>query len=141
MVKIELERVKGDFGFVAKDEGNHRVQIDSSIENGGENFGARPMQTVLMTLGACSGIDIVSILKKQRQTIESFRIKIEGEREKGKVPSLWKSIHIHFELSGNIDLEKARKACRLSVEKYCSVAETLRRAGAEISWRVSLVDS
>ena len=141
MIKIELERIKGDFGFVARDEANHTIQIDSSKENGGENFGARPMQTILMALGACSGIDVVSILKKQRQAVQSFKMKIQGERDKEKIPSLWKSIHIHFELSGKIELEKAEKACTLSVEKYCSVAETLRRAGAHITWQITLFNS
>ena len=54
---------------------------------------------------------------------------ISGEREKGKEPSLWESVHIEFELTGNIEQEKAERACALSINKYCSVAETLRRGG------------
>lgn len=138
MIEIALERVKGDFGFEAKDQLGHVITIDSSLENGGDNFGVRPMQTLLMGLGGCSGIDIVSILKKQRQTIDAFKMQITGEREQGKEPSLWKKIHIVFHLSGQVDEEKAKKACALSVDKYCSVAETLRRAGAEITWEVNV---
>ena len=96
------------------------------------------MQMLLMGLGACSGIDIISILKKQRQPIEGFHMTIEGEREKGKEPSLWESIHVVFHLKGNIDLNKAKKACALSIEKYCSVAATLRGAGSRISWEVNI---
>jgi len=140
MIRIELERKDGDFGFEAKDANGHTVRIDSSIETGGSNFGVRPMQMLLMGLGGCSGIDIVSILKKQRQVVESFNITIEGEREKGVEPSLWTKIKIVFELKGKIDLEKAKRACELSMDKYCSVAETLKRAGTEISWEVKVVE-
>ena len=138
MVTVELERVDGDYGFKAKDSNGNFIQTDTSIENGGSNFGVRPMQAVLMAMGSCSAIDIVSILKKQRQVLDSFSITIEGEREKGKEPSLWKYISLHFKMKGQIDEEKARKACSLSVEKYCSVAETLRRAGATIEWDVTV---
>jgi putative redox protein len=137
-MKIEINRVEGNYGFEAKDEAGHVVKIDSSVENGGQNFGARPMQLLLMGLGGCSGIDIVSILKKQRQKVEGFNIKIEGEREPGVEPSLWKNVNITFELKGEIDAEKARRACELSMDKYCSVAETLRRGGTEITWDVKV---
>lgn len=136
MIKIELERVDGDYGFEAKDANGHTVRLDTSLEGGGTNFGVRPMQMLLMGLGGCSGIDIVSILKKQRQTIEGFSMKIEGEREAGKEPSIWKNVTIVFELTGNIDPDKAKRACELSMDKYCSVAETLRRAGGELKWEV-----
>lgn len=136
---IEMERKTGDFGFQAKDENGNILQTDSSIENGGSNYGFRPMQLLLAGLGSCSAIDMVSILKKQRQTVEGFKIKIAGEREKNKIPSLWKSVEITFELQGNIDTEKARKAASLSMEKHCSVAETLRRGGTEITWNVKVI--
>jgi putative redox protein len=136
MIKIELERVQGDFGFEAKDANGHIVKIDTSPDGGGTNFGVRPMQMLLMGLGGCSGIDVVNILKKQRQPIEGFSIKIEGEREAGKEPSLWKDVTMVFELTGAIDPEKARRACELSMDKYCSVAETLRRAGGDLKWEV-----
>ena len=92
-------------------------------------------------LGSCSAIDMVSVLKKQRQTIEQFKILVAGEREQDTIPSLWKSIKISFELHGDIDKEKAVKAGALSIEKYCSVAETLRRAGTEITWEVNVINS
>jgi putative redox protein len=140
MVEIELTRVKGDFGFEAKDANGHAVRLDSKPESGGVNFGVRPMQLLLMGLGGCSGIDIVSILKKQRQMVEGFDMKIEGEREAGKEPSLWKTVNIVFELKGNIDADKAKRACALSMDKYCSVAETIRRAGCNITWQVKVLE-
>jgi putative redox protein len=133
MIKINLNRVEGDAGFEATDAMGHIVRLDTSPETGGVNFGIRPMQGLLMSLGGCSGIDVVSILKKQRQEIKRLSISIEGEREKGKEPSLWTNIHMIFTLVGP-DEDKARRACELSINKYCSVAETLRRAGAKITW-------
>src|SRR5436853_2782355 len=103
---IKMERITGDFGFMAKDENGHVLKTDSSIDNGGSNYGFRPMQLVLSALGSCSAIDMVAVLKKQKQTIEQFKIKVEGEREQDKIPSLWKAIKISFELHGNIDQQK-----------------------------------
>ena len=141
MIHIEVNRIHGDYGFEAKDGGGHTVRLDTSPETGGDNFGVRPMQMLLMGLGGCSGIDIISILKKQRQTVEQFSMYIDGEREQGVDPSLWKYITIVLELKGNIDPEKARRACELSIEKYCSVAATLKAAGCDIKWEVRVKNS
>ncbi|GAB2546817.1 OsmC family protein [Rufibacter soli] len=131
-----MNRVAGDYGFEAKDANGHVIGTDTSSEGGGQNFGVRPMQMLLMALGGCSGIDVAMILKKQRQALTGFKMDISGEREAGKEPSLWKTVHVVFDLQGDIDQTKAERACELSMEKYCSVAETLRRAGAEITWEV-----
>ena len=139
MFHVEVLRVNNDYGFEGKDASGHTVKMDSSPESGGHNFGIRPMQMLLMGLGGCSGIDIVSILKKQKQTVEEFRILIDGEREAGKDPTLWKYIKIIFELKGNIEPEKAKRACDLSIEKYCSVAATLMGAGCKIHWETKII--
>lgn len=136
MIEINVNRIEGDFGFEAVNAFGHTIKMDTSPESGGTNFGIRPMHVVLMGMGGCSGIDIVMILKKQRQTIDHFSMKIEGEREVGKEPSLWENVRIVFELVGNIDVDKAERACELSMKKYCSVAETLRRGGTNLSWEV-----
>lgn len=136
MPTIQLSRVHGDFGIEATDENGHTIKMDSSPESGGLNFGVRPMQTLLMGLGGCSAIDVISILKKQRQDVTDYKINISGEREQGKEPSLWKSVRIEFHLYGNIDPDKADRAVDLSVNKYCSVAATLMGAGAEIKTKV-----
>ena len=139
MVHVEVVRVKNDFGFEGRDAAGHTVKMDSSPESGGQNFGIRPMQMLLMGLGGCSGIDIVSILKKQRQSIEGFRIFLDGEREAGKEATIWKNIKIIFEMKGTIDEEKAKRACALSIEKYCSVAATLMGAGCTIQWELNII--
>jgi putative redox protein len=139
MVHVEVTRVNDDYGFEGRDSTGHMVKMDSSPESGGKDFGIRPMQMLLMGLGGCSGIDIVSILKKQKQTVNSFRILIDGERESGKEATLWKEVHIIFELKGQIEPEKAKRACALSVEKYCSVAATLMGAGCNIKWEINII--
>jgi putative redox protein len=139
MIHVEVVRVNNDFGFEGKDANGHTVKMDSSAESGGDNFGIRPMQMLLMGLGGCSGIDIVSIPKKQKQTVEGFRILIDGERQAVKDPALWKYIKIIFELKGAIEPEKAKRACELSIEKYCSVAATLIGAGCKIDWETRII--
>lgn len=136
MVEINLHRKQGDFGMEATDANGHVVRLDTSEETGGVNFGVRPMQVLLMGLGGCSAIDIVMILKKQRQTVDDFSIKITGEREPGKEPSLWQTVKITFFLKGTIDKEKAERACQLSIDKYCSVAATLMKSGTNLTWEV-----
>jgi len=96
------------------------------------------MQLLLSALAGCSGIDVISILKKQRQELKDFKMTVDGEREKGKDLSLWKTIHIHFQLYGDIDADKAGRAIELAINKYCSVAETLRLAGATITTQVTI---
>ena len=138
METVEIKRVNGEYGFEATDAQGQMVRLDTSLESGGENFGVRPMQSLLIALGACSGIDVISILKKQRQDLQGYSMKIEGQREKQQDFSLWKTVHVTFNLSGNLDAEKAKKACQLSIDKYCSVAETLRRAGCTITWDLNV---
>ncbi|MBC9928762.1 OsmC family protein [Chitinophaga qingshengii] len=137
-MKIALQRVDDGFNMEAVDEGGHKVLMDSSLENGGKNNGVRPMQMVIMGLGGCSAIDVLMILKKQRQEVKDFRIEIEAEREKEKEPALWETAHIIFHLTGNIDADKAARAVELSMNKYCSVAETLRQANTKLTWEVKL---
>jgi len=136
MATIEISRLSGDFGFEAKDENGHTVLMDSSPESGGQNFGIRPMQILLMGLGGCSGIDVISILKKQRQEVVDYKMIVKGEREAGKEPSLWKEVDLEFHIYGDVDKDKAERAVELSVNKYCSVAATLKFAGADVKYEV-----
>ena len=136
MPTIQLSRVHGDFGFEATDENGHTIKMDSSPESGGLNYGVRPMQTLLMALAGCSAIDVISILKKQRQDVVDYKMTVSGEREKGKEPSLWQSVNVAFHLYGDIDPDKASRAVDLSINKYCSVAATLMGSGAKIKTQV-----
>lgn len=133
---MNAELTHPDYGFTITDSTGHTLFIDIPEEQGGKGGGMRPMQTVLAALCGCSGVDVVGILKKQRQAYTSLKISADGEREQGKEPSLWKTVHILFELTGEVEGAKAFRAAELSITKYCSVAETLRRAGADITFTV-----
>lgn len=137
-MRIELKQLDDAFHFEAISETGNIALMDAGENIGGSNKGVRPMQMLLMGLGGCSAIDIVMILKKQRQVISDFQITIDGEREENKEPSLWKTIQIHFKLKGEIDIEKAERAVQLSMDKYCSVSKTLEIAGASITYKVSV---
>ena len=110
--------------------------IDIPVDQGGQAAGFRPMQTVIAALCGCSSADVVSILKKQRQDLKTLVIEVDGDRQKGVEPSLWETLHLRFDMTGELDPSKAYRAAELSVVKYCSVAETLRKAGARISFSV-----
>ncbi|MBK7958182.1 MAG: OsmC family protein [Bacteroidetes bacterium] len=137
-MRIELKRLDDAFHFEAVSETGNIAHMDAGENIGGHNKGVRPMQMMIMGLGGCSAIDIVLILKKQKQIIEDFQISIDGEREEGKEPSLWSKIQIHFKFKGQIDLTKAERAVQLSMDKYCSVSKTLEIAGAKITYKVSV---
>ncbi|MHC2993758.1 disulfide bond formation regulator [Pontibacter sp. HJ8] len=124
-MEINLTRIDQDFHFEAKGAAGVAVNIDGASEIGGHNAGARPMELLLMGLGGCSAIDIILILKKQRQPLERFDIKVSAERQKVEEFNLFSNIHIHFILGGQLDEEKVSKAIALSLEKYCSVAAIL----------------
>lgn len=136
-MRVVLERQNDAVHFVAKTEAGGVVPIDGSPTVGGQGLGARPMELVLTGLGACSGIDVVGILKKQRETITGMTVTVEGEREVGKEPSLFRAVHVHFALQGPIDETKVARAVALSMEKYCSVARILERT-ATITWSHSV---
>jgi len=138
-MKINIKRVDDAFHFEGKNEDGRTVQMDAAEKIGGRNQGVRPTQMLLMALAGCSAIDVVSILKKQRQQIDDFQIEAEGEQEDLKdAAKIFTDIKVYFQLKGTIEPEKAKRAVVLSMEKYCSVEKTLRLAGAKIIYRIFL---
>lgn len=133
MITIELNRLNDAFHFSAENESGNTVHLDASPDIGGTNQGMRPMQMLLAAMGGCSAIDIINILKKQRQDLQDLKITVKGEREPGAVPSLYQTVHAHFRFYGNLDPDKVEKAINLSIEKYCSVSRTLEKAGAKVT--------
>lgn len=140
MALLKANLAEGDFGMDIVDAEGHLLRLDIPVAQGGNGSGFRPMQTLLAALIGCSAVDVVSILKKQKQTLVNLSVEIDGQREEGKEPSLWKTIDIVFRLSGEIDASKATRAVDLSIKKYCSVAETLRTAGAQIAYKIFVND-
>ena len=126
-MEVLLSRLDQDFHFEATGSSPVSVHIDAAEGIGGHNAGARPMELLLMGIGGCTAIDVILILKKQRQSIEDFQIRISGTREKieGTEKTPFREINIQFELKGAIDGNKALKAIQLSMEKYCSATAQL----------------
>ena len=137
-MKIELNRVNDAVHFEAASSfSDIKVHIDGSPEIGGEGLGARPMELVLMALASCSSLDLISILKKQRQVIEDLKVVVEAQR-KDAIPAVFTSIHMIFKFKGNLDLQKVEKAAELAVKKYCSVHDMLAAGGVDISYAVEI---
>ena len=139
MIRIELNRLNDAFHFAAENDKGNSVNLDASPDIGGTNQGMRPMQMMLAAMGGCSAIDIINILRKQRQGLKDMKITVDGEREKDAIPSLFKSIHAHYKFFGDLDSDKVEKAINLSIEKYCSVSKTLAKAGATITYTYEIL--
>lgn len=118
-MKVTLERKNDAFWF----QGTGKNPVPINIDNG-EN-GASPMELLLMAVGSCSAIDIVSILKKQRQEITNYSMEVLGERVEVEQAKPFQSMHVTIFLKGNINPAKAKKAADLSFQKYCSVSLTI----------------
>ena len=135
---IEINRVGEPFHFVAQNSENIEVNIDASVAIGGTNSGVRPMELLLMGLGGCNAIDVISILKKARQSVEDLKITISGERDDKAVPSPYTKIHIHYVFKGDLKPEKIEQAIKLSKEKYCSASVMLEKT-ADITHSFEIV--
>jgi putative redox protein len=136
-MRVTLERRNDAVHFVARTEAGGVLPIDGAPAAGGQGLGARPMEVLLASLGGCSGVDVVGILKKQREPVTGMTITVEGEREQGKEPSLFTRIHVHFAIQGPVDDAKVARAIELSMAKYCSVARMLEKS-ATITWSHAL---
>jgi putative redox protein len=132
-MKIELSRLDQDFHLEAVNETGVRLESDGAPDIGGHNKGLRPMQMVLAALGSCSAIDVILLLRKQRQQLDDIKVTVTAEREQVKVAALFTDIHVHYRLYGPIDSKKAERAVDLSMDKLCSVKKLLD-ATAKITW-------
>jgi putative redox protein len=117
-------RWTGDNVFLGSDTSGHGVVYDASD---GVPKGISPMRALLTSLGACTGMDVVAILKKRKQNLKSLRVMLSGERPEHGLPKPWTSIHVKYVLSG-VDLEEkyVKEAIKDSTEKFCSVGATLQ---------------
>ncbi len=107
----------------------HTLKMDAEATVGGNNAGFRPMELLLVGLGGCSGMDVISILRKKRQTVSGFEVNVKGERA-DSFPKIYKTVHIEYVVKGRgVEKEAVERAINLSLEKYCSVGATLAKAG------------
>ncbi len=137
---VNLHRLDNAFHLQATNEEGLTVETDGSVAIGGQNAGMRPMQLVLAAVGSCSSIDVILLLQKQRQDLQDIRIAVTGTRREEE-PRLFTAIHVAYTLVGAIDEKKAERACRLSMEKMCSVSLMLKAGGVEITWEYKVVQA
>lgn len=118
--------------FIAETEG-HKIVLDTFPEHGGENKGPRPKPLLLFALGGCTGMDVISILRKMREKVDYFNIQVEGELTE-EHPKYYKKIIVTYQFKGeNLNPENVKKAVHLSEEKYCGVSAMLRKAAQIIT--------
>jgi putative redox protein len=127
--------------YLGESGSGHCVVIDGPPEIGGRNVGIRPMELLLMGVGACSSVDVVSILKKARQQVTDCEARLEATRVDA-VPAVFEKIHMHFIVKGkDLDDGKVKRAVELSAEKYCSASIMLQKGGVEITHAYEIVNA
>ncbi|MBM2829738.1 MAG: OsmC/Ohr family protein [Gammaproteobacteria bacterium] len=132
-------RWAGGAAFIGLSSGGHTVVMDGPPEGGGRNLGPRPMEMLLLSMGACSTYDVVSILQKSRQGISECEVKITANRA-DEHPKIFTDIHIHYKVSGKGLTEKSvKRAIQLSAEKYCS-ASIMLGAMAKITHDYEIIE-
>lgn len=126
--------------FIGESETGHAVVLDGAPEAGGRNLGMRPMEMLLIGMGACTSFDVVTILKKARQPIDDCVAEIEAARA-DEVPKVFTKIHVHFVVTGkDLNPVQVERAVKLSAEKYCSASIMLGKA-AEITHDFEIVET
>ncbi|MDA3268944.1 OsmC family protein [Pseudomonas aeruginosa] len=130
----------GEAMFLGESGSGHVVVMDGPPDHGGRSLGVRPMEMVLIGLGGCTNFDVVSILKKARQPVESCEAFLEAERA-DEEPKVFTKIHVHFVVKGRgLKEAQVKRAVELSAEKYCSASIMLGRGGVEITHDYEIVE-
>ena len=125
--------------FESKTGSGYTLQLGATGENGEEREGASPMETILVALGSCTGMDVISILRKKRQNVTGFEVKVHGDRAT-EHPKVFTHVQVEYIIKGqNIDPAAAQRAVELSTTKYCSVRAMLGKA-FEIEDKITLLE-
>ncbi len=130
---------RGQVSFEAESGSGHRLILDGAPEHGGQNAGLRPMEAVLIGMGACSAFDVVSILKKARQPVRDCVVELEADRAEIP-PKVFTQVRMRFVVSGSgLKPSVVERAVALSAEKYCSATAMLRPT-VDIRHEVQIVE-
>ena len=122
------------FQFVATPPSNHAIVLDGSEKAGGADTSIHPGELLMVGLAGCTGIDVISILKKMKVEVDQFEVRVEGEAN-DKHPKYWKKLNVTYWIKGkDIPEDKLKKAIDLSQEKYCSVSASLKNK-VEVSYK------
>lgn len=127
--------------FVAESGSGHSVVIDGPPDHGGRNTGPRPMEMLLMGMGACTSFDVLEILEKSRAPVSDCVASIDAERA-DSIPSVFTKIHVHFTVTGKgLKENQVKRAVALSAEKYCSASIMLAQGGVEVTHSYAIVEA
>ena len=130
---------KGDMAFEA-DINGHKLIMDTNSDGGGHNIGPSPKKLLLVALSGCTGMDVVSILKKMRVDIDKFNVEVQGDVA-DEHPKRYTKMHVIYKFTGkNLPLEKLEKAVKMSEETYCGV-EALYRMAITVTSEIKIIES
>jgi len=138
MGRTVVEHIRGML-FEGAGSSGHTVRMDANREVGGEDSAARPVETLLCALGGCTGMDVVSILRKMQTEPARLRIEIDDERAE-TYPKILTKLHLTYIIEGDVPEENAAKAIDLSLEKYCPIVGSLAGV-ADITSKFRIVES
>ncbi|MCX7737778.1 MAG: OsmC family protein [Candidatus Kapabacteria bacterium] len=137
-MKVTLELDK-NLRFMGKDSRNHITYFDTTDKVGGDDSAPTPMEVLLQALGACTLMDVVSILRKKRKTVEGITLNIEGKRADSH-PKVFTDIHLVYELkSPDAELKDLERSIELSEGTYCSISAMIKRSGCNLTWEAKMV--
>lgn len=126
--------------FIGESETGHAVVLDGAADAGGRNLGMRPMEMLLIGMGACTSFDVVTILKKARQPVTDCVAELQAERA-DEIPKVFTRIHVHFVVTGQgLNPSQVERAVKLSAEKYCSASIMLGKS-AEVTHDFEIVEA
>jgi putative redox protein len=138
-MKIEARWISG-MRFEGTNPDGLRVVMDAHPEHGDTAAGPAPMEALLIALAGCTGMDVISILRKMRAPVDRFTIEVTAERAETH-PRVLTAIHLRYVAAGTgLRTEQIEKAAALSQEKYCSVSAMLRKA-APITYETAVMDT
>jgi putative redox protein len=132
--------LRDDLVFTGYSDNGHSITLDASVANGGHDAGIPPAELLLTALGGCTGMDVISILRKKRQDVTAFEVRVEGTRAKQN-PKIFTDITVHFIVTGHhVDPAAVERAIQLSRETYCSVGAMLQHA-ATIQYSHEIIEA
>lgn len=138
--KFATARYEGGMKFSARSGSGHELTMDTGTEDGGENAGFSPMELPLVALLGCTGMDVVSILRKMRQEVTNYEMSAHGVRAETH-PKVFMTIEVDYTFTGNgLSIESVRRAVELSATRYCSVGAMLEKT-ATITYKTTVVDA
>lgn len=128
MASIAHATLEGNMKFVATTHSGHSVEMDAAEKVGGTDSAARPAEMPFVGLAGCTGMDVISILRKMRQDFTHFSVEVEGVERTEDYPKRWISIRVIFHVEGEVEAPKLTKAINLSRTRYCGVSASMRPA-------------